>query len=44
MSRNTLICTVGTRLFESNLKRLSDSSYECPENWQDIKNYFDKGD
>lgn len=39
--RNTLICTVGTSLFESNLKRLSESSPECPENWQEIKTQFD---
>lgn len=39
--RNTLLCTVGTSLFESNLKRLSESSPECPENWQEIKNQFD---
>ncbi|GAB4330549.1 MAG: hypothetical protein OHK0038_04890 [Flammeovirgaceae bacterium] len=39
--RDTLICTVGTSLFESNLKRLSESSPECPENWQAIKTHFD---
>ncbi|MDW8301767.1 MAG: putative CRISPR-associated protein [Bacteroidia bacterium] len=39
--RNTLICTVGTSLFESNLKRLSESSPECPENWKEIKTQFD---
>ncbi|HAI75194.1 MAG TPA: CRISPR-associated protein [Microscillaceae bacterium] len=39
--RNTLICTVGTSLFESNLKRLSESSPECPENWEAIKAQFD---
>ncbi len=39
--RNTLICTVGTSLFESNLKRLSESSPKCPENWQEIKTQFD---
>ncbi|GIV30290.1 MAG: hypothetical protein KatS3mg028_1407 [Bacteroidia bacterium] len=39
--RNTLICTVGTSLFESNLKRLSESSSECPENWEEIKTQFD---
>lgn len=41
--RNTLICTVGTSLFESNLKRLSESSPERPENWQAIKTQFDNG-
>jgi len=39
--RNTLICTVGTSLFESNLKRLLESSPECPENWEAIKAQFD---
>ncbi len=39
--RNTLICTVGTSLFESNLKRLSKESSECPKNWEEIKQYFD---
>ncbi|MHA1146562.1 MAG: putative CRISPR-associated protein [Candidatus Helarchaeota archaeon] len=39
--RNTLICTVGTSLFESNLKLLSENSPECPENWYDIKTQFD---
>jgi len=41
--RNTLICTVGTSLFESNLRRLSEDTPERPENWQEIKTRFDKG-
>ncbi|HOV07882.1 MAG TPA: putative CRISPR-associated protein [Spirochaetota bacterium] len=41
--RNTLVCTVGTSLFESNLKRLSENSPECPKNWQSIKTHFDSG-
>jgi len=36
--RNTLICTVGTSLFESNLKRLPDTAEKFPDsvpaNWQ----------
>lgn len=39
--RNTLICTVGTSLFEGNLKNLSESSPGRPENWQEIKTQFD---
>lgn len=39
--RNTLICTVGTSLFESNLKNLSENTPDRPENWQLIKKYFD---
>jgi putative CRISPR-associated protein (TIGR02619 family) len=39
--RNTLICTVGTSLFESNLKRLSENIPERPENWQEIKTQFE---
>lgn len=39
--KNTLICTVGTSLFESNLKNLSDSTPEKPANWERIKQYFD---
>ncbi len=39
--RNTLICTVGTSLFESNLKQLSGKSPESPKNWQEMKKQFD---
>lgn len=39
--RNTLICTVGTSLFESNLKRLSEEIAGLPENWREIKTQFD---
>ena len=39
--RNTLICTVGTSLFESNLKNLSSAKPEAPENWIKIKEHFD---
>lgn len=39
--RNTLLCTVGTSLFESNLKRLSDEKTDKPENWEKVKMYFD---
>ena len=40
--RNTLICTVGTSLFEGNLKRLSGDSPGRPENWKEIKAQYDK--
>jgi putative CRISPR-associated protein (TIGR02619 family) len=40
--RNTLICTVGTSLFDSNLKNLSEKTLEKPENWQLIKKYYDE--
>lgn len=39
--RNTLICTVGTSLFESNLKHLTEETPKRPENWQEIKQHFD---
>lgn len=39
--RNTLICTVGTSLFESNLKNLSEHTPDRPENWKEIKKNFD---
>ncbi len=39
--KNTLICTVGTSLFESNLKRLSQDTPDLPENWRKLKNAFD---
>lgn len=40
--RNTLICTVGTSLFESNLKRLDENYPNRPENWKELKKNFDK--
>lgn len=40
--RNTLICTVGTSLFESNLKNLSESTPDKPENWEFIKKYYEQ--
>jgi putative CRISPR-associated protein (TIGR02619 family) len=36
MTRNTLLCTVGTSLFESNLSRLSEGTPDAPDNWRDI--------
>lgn len=39
--RNTLICTVGTSLFENNLKNLSENTVGKPNNWQLIKKYYD---
>jgi len=38
--RNTLICTVGTSLFSSNLGKLSEKTENKPENWKNIKSYF----
>ena len=40
MTRHTLICTVGTSLFESNLSRLSDSSAGKPCNWRAMRDAF----
>jgi len=40
--RNTLICTVGTSLFESNLKNLSAQTPDPPENWQAIRQAYDQ--
>jgi putative CRISPR-associated protein (TIGR02619 family) len=39
--RDTLICTVGTSLFESNLKRLSSEGIDQPDNWRDLKKHYD---
>jgi putative CRISPR-associated protein (TIGR02619 family) len=39
--RNTLICTVGTSLFEGNLKNLSEQTPNRPDNWKEIKHHFD---
>lgn len=36
MTRHTLICTVGTSLFESNLNRLSQDTRAKPSNWREI--------
>ena len=44
MSRNTLICTVGTSLFSSNLARLSAETPNAPSNWMDIKKSYDERD
>lgn len=38
---STLLCTVGTSLIESNLKNLSSSMPNRPENWSKLKEYFD---
>jgi putative CRISPR-associated protein (TIGR02619 family) len=43
MPRNTLICTVGTSLFDSNLKNLSDKP-DAPVNWRELKDAFDRTD
>ncbi len=40
--RKTLICTVGTSLFESNLKNLSHTTADKPTNWGSIKKYYDE--
>ncbi|MBI4853199.1 MAG: putative CRISPR-associated protein [Acidobacteria bacterium] len=39
--RNTLICTVGTSLFESNLRNLSAKTPNAPSNWEEIKSAYD---
>ncbi len=39
--QNTLICTVGTSLFESNLKHLSESTANAPTNWHELKQAYD---
>ncbi len=39
--RNTLLCTVGTSLFEGNLRRLSAETPGAPANHAEIKEYFD---
>lgn len=40
--RNTLLCTVGTSLFEGNLSRLSEKTVNAPLNWCEIKNTYDQ--
>ena len=40
MTRHTLICTVGTSLFESNLNRLSERSEGRPSNWRAMREAF----
>jgi len=39
--KNTLICTVGTSLFEGNLKHLSESTDKKPGNWIEIKTNYE---
>lgn len=43
MSRNTLICTVGTSLF-SNLNQLAADKPDAPGNWRELKDAFDRAD
>lgn len=38
--RNTLLATVGTSLFESNLKHLSETTPNKPENWAELKDAY----
>lgn len=40
--RNTLICTVGTSLFEGNLSRLSATIPNVPSNWENIRKAYDE--
>ena len=42
--RTTLICTVGTSLFASNLSKLSEGCGFGPENWESLKLAYDAGD
>lgn len=39
--KNTLICTVGTSLFDSNLSKLSNETKDAPENWFNIRQAYD---
>ena len=41
MTRHTLLCTVGTSLFESNLRHLSKSTQDSPPNWPEIRQAYD---
>lgn len=41
--KNTLLCTVGTSLFEGNLKYLSKETPNKPDNWEKIAEYYQKG-
>lgn len=42
LKRNTLLCTVGTSLFEGNLSRLSEKTVNAPLNWCEIKNAYNQ--
>jgi len=44
MARNTLICTVGTSLFEGNLARMTEETPGIPGNWQALKQSFESKD
>lgn len=39
---HTLICTVGTSLFEGNLAHLTANTSNAPSNWSDIKTFYDE--
>lgn len=39
--RNTLICTVGTSLFDGNLRHLTEKTDDAPENWFAIRQAYD---
>jgi len=41
MARNTLICTVGTSLFEGNLSRLTGEKPGAPKNWKALRQFFE---
>jgi len=40
--RDTLLCTVGTSLFEANISRLSETTQDAPNNWKSIKEAYDE--
>lgn len=42
--RNTLICTVGTSLFDSNLKHLCETTINAPLNWKELRHAYDSED
>ncbi len=41
-TRNTLICTVGTSLLETNIARLPNVPFELPEIWESLKQAFER--
>lgn len=42
--KTTLLCTVGTSLFDGNLKKLSSDQENLPHNWEKLKEFYDKKD
>lgn len=44
VKRHTLLCTVGTSLFEGNLARLGTDTPGRPDNWENLRRAYDEGD